>query len=61
MHGRLHDPDDPAPSSAAIAVSLGHCSPAVRAAVERIVDAPREHLWRKLAIVLDGIAARRPV
>ncbi|MGW6454488.1 TetR/AcrR family transcriptional regulator [Streptomyces sp. NPDC055078] len=34
-------------------------SPEVRAAFRRIADAPQEHLWRKLTIVLDGLAVRR--
>ncbi|PZG35435.1 hypothetical protein C1I98_27435 [Spongiactinospora gelatinilytica] len=39
--------------------SLELYSPGVRAAVEEIAEAPREHLWRKLGIVLDGVAARQ--
>ncbi|MEU5402395.1 hypothetical protein ABZ348_24205 [Streptomyces sp. NPDC005963] len=34
-------------------------SPDVSAAFRRIQDAPRDHLWRKLAIVLDGLAVRQ--
>ncbi|TYB65265.1 TetR family transcriptional regulator [Nonomuraea sp. PA05] len=52
---RLRPPGDPSRPPPA----MEHYSPAVRAAVERIVGAPREHLARKLGLVLDGIAARR--
>ncbi|GAA4917690.1 AcrR family transcriptional regulator [Nonomuraea thailandensis] len=56
---RLRDPDDPSRPSPSMAVTLRHYSPGVRAAVERIIDAPGEHLARKLGLVLDGLAARR--
>lgn len=55
----LHDPDDPARPSPAMAAALALYSPDVRAAVEGVLEAPREHLWRKLTLVLDGLAARR--
>ncbi|WP_143020504.1 hypothetical protein [Sinosporangium album] len=55
---RLHDPRHPERLSAAMTESLARYSPDVRAAVERIIAAPKDHLWRKLAILLDGIAAR---
>ncbi|MEU0989996.1 hypothetical protein [Streptomyces sp. NPDC005953] len=34
-------------------------APEVRAAFRRVQDAPHEHLWRKLTIVLDGLAVRQ--
>ncbi|MGW3341924.1 hypothetical protein ACWDA3_01400 [Nonomuraea rubra] len=56
---RLRDPGDPSRPSPSVAAALEHYSPGVRAAVERIIYAPGEHLARKLGLVLDGIAARR--
>lgn len=55
---RLRDPADPKRRSTAITDSLALYTPEVRGAVERIASAPREHLWRKLDVVLDGLAVR---
>ncbi|MFI0419685.1 hypothetical protein [Spongiactinospora sp. 9N601] len=56
---RLRDPAEPSRLSAAMTASLELYSPGVRAAVVEIAEAPREHLRRKLGIVLDGVAARQ--
>ncbi|MFF8960268.1 TetR/AcrR family transcriptional regulator [Streptomyces sp. NPDC014894] len=56
---QLRDPDDPERLSARTAASFALYSADVRAAIDRIAAEPRAHLWRKLTVLLDGLAVGR--
>jgi hypothetical protein len=55
----LYDPDHPDEFSPRTNASFSLYSPDVRATVERIAADPRGHLWRKLNVLLNGLAVAR--